>query len=53
MSIGYSQKTKKVFKKMLIKGIKTFLMERKTKNENIIARNIKVLLKKKKTKVRV
>ena len=36
---------KKGFKKRLMKGIKIFLKNRKTKSKNIVASNIKIFLK--------
>ena len=40
----YYQKSKKTFKKRLMKGIKIFLKKRKTESENMVANDIKISL---------
>ena len=46
----YYQKTKESFRKKHVKGTKIFLKKKKTKNTNMLEKDIKVLLKKKKKK---
>ena len=46
----YYQKTKESFRKKHAKGTKIFLKRKKTKNTNMLEKDIKVLLKKKKKK---
>ena len=44
MSAGYYQKTKKSFKKSLMKGNKIFLKKKKTKSERMTANAVKIFL---------
>lgn len=52
MSTGYNKKTKKGVKKMLVKGIKMFLKNKKTKSKNMIVNVIKGFSKEEKVKKR-
>ena len=43
--LDISKKTKKRWKKGLVKGVETFLKKKKTKSENMVANYIKTFLK--------
>ena len=45
-----TKKTKQGFKKRLMKGIKIFMMKKKTKSLNMLQKDIEIFLKKEKTK---
>ena len=50
MSAGYYQKTKKCLKRRLMKGIKIFLKNSKTKNLTMLVNDIGIFLRKRKAK---
>ena len=52
MSTGYNKKTKKDVKKRLVKGIKMFVKNKKTKSENMIVNVKKGFSKEEKVKKR-
>ena len=48
LTVNIYQKTKKGFKKRLVKGIKVFLKKRKTKSVNMLVNDVEIFLNKKK-----